>query len=739
MRILFRVVLAALLVSGCGTASKTSVEFHVSPNGNDNWTGLAAERQGSGSDGPFATLERAQAAVRELKQGGKKPTGGVSVIIHDGVYNRKESLSFGSEDSGTADSPVMWRAAPGETVILSGGVYINEFSPISDETVLARIDSNIQDKIVCADLKKMGIDNFGSIDPVSGKRIELYFKGKFMTVARYPDEGWLLISDVPQTGPKMINRGLDRDKSAVPKGRHYGRFCYPDDRPKRWKNADTLWVHGYWTWDWSEQYLKVAKLDTKKREVTPEEPHHGYGYTKGQRFYFLNILEELDSPGEWFLDTANGMLYFWPPTEIGENDCVISLLETPVLDIDEAADISFENFAFEATRGPAVTIDESENVVIAGCAFRNLGQTAVEIHGGAKCGVQSSDICDTAAGGVVLDGGDRMTLTPAEHFADNNHIHHFAHRLKTYRAAVQLTGVGNTAAHNLVHDGPHTGIFAVTSRMGNDHIIEYNELHSLAQETGDVGAIYLCARNFTMRGNIVRYNYLHDIVGPGHFGAMAIYLDDFTSGTEVYGNICWNASRMILIGGGRDNNIVNNVFIGGDPAVHVDARGIGWAKYYFNEQSNYKSLMDEVNYDQPPYSERYPQLLTLEDDEPAMAKYNVIERNISQGGRFLDLLDGLDFDTVTVNKNIVADSVLGSWNDSAGKRTTYDSGDTAAEKTLTDNGNIVLDSATKVVDPTKKIFTPAENSDVSEIGFEAIPVDKIGLYQDGRRTGIPRW
>jgi hypothetical protein len=144
--------------------------------------------------------------------------------------------------------------------------------------------------------------------------------------------------------------------------------------------------------------------------------------------------------------------------------------------------------------------------MIAGCAFRNFGLAAVTVEGGERNGVRSCDIHDTAAGGIILHGGDRKTLAPAGNYAENNHIHDYAVRLKTYQVAVEVTGVGNRVAHNLIHDAPHIGIFLSTSALGNDHLIEYNELHSLAKETGDVGAIYLCARDYTMRGTVIRYN-----------------------------------------------------------------------------------------------------------------------------------------------------------------------------------------------------------------------------------------
>jgi len=620
-----------------------------------------------------------------------------------------------------------------------GGIYIDRFEPVTDPEILRRLGEKYRDKIVRADLKAAGVSNFGLMDPASGKRVELFFKGRFMTPARYPNEGWLRIADVPQTGERMINRGLDRDKSPVPRGRHYGRFTYPGDRPKRWEKNDNLWVHGYWTWDWADEYLKVARIDTKTREIYPAEPHHRYGYTKNQRFYFLNILEELDSPGEWYLDTGTGILYFWPPSPAGEKDVLVSTLEGPMISLEGTSNVTLRGLIFEGGRGEAVIISGGENNTIAGCTFRNFGQTAVKINGGTNNGILSCDIYDVAAGGVELHGGDRKTLTPAGNYAVNNHIHDFGIRLKTYRPAVLTTGVGNRIAHNLIHDAPHCGIFLVTSRMGNDHIIEYNELHSLAKETGDVGAIYLCARDFTMRGNIIRFNYLHDIHGPGLLGAMAIYLDDFTSGTLVYGNICRRASRAVLLGGGRDNVIENNIFIECEPSVHVDARGLGWAKYYFEKNNRFRELMEAVDYRNPPYSEKYPELLTLQDDEPAVPKYNRIVRNISLGGRWLDLYDGLDFETVTVKDNFIADPVLCKWQKRGAENfTTYDFGNEEMTKILESNGNIVADTEPGFIDPEHSNFRLKDDSPALKLGFKQIPIEKIGLFADEYRRNIPR-
>jgi hypothetical protein len=255
------------------------------------------------------------------------------------------------------------------------------------------------------------------------------------------------------------------------------------------------------------------------------------------------VLAELDSPGEWYLDRQRGLLYFWPP-EDGLESAVLSVLPT-LLSLNNASWVTVRGLVLENTRATAVTIAGGEGVRVGGCLIRNVGGGGVAVNGGANHGVLGCDITQTGESGVSLSGGDRATLTPAEHFAENNHIHHYARLQRTYRPAVGLNGVGNRVSHNLIHDAPHNAI----QLGGNEHVIEFNEIHRVCQETGDVGAYYM-GRDWTMRGNLIRHNYFHEISGPGLHGAMAVYLDDAASGTTVFGNVFYRASRAAFIGGG---------------------------------------------------------------------------------------------------------------------------------------------------------------------------------------------
>jgi hypothetical protein len=204
---------------------------------------------------------------------------------------------------------------------------------------------------------------------------------------------------------------------------------------------------------------------------------------------------------------------------------------------------------------------------------------------------------------------------------------------------------------------------------GNDHEVAFNEIYRVCTQTGDAGAIYM-GRNLTMRGTVIRHNYFHDI-GPtltskeGFVDVMAVYLDDCFCGTRIVGNLFERAGRAAMIGGGRDNCIENNLFIGCHPAIHVDARGTGWASFWFDGRDPFlMNGLQEVPYDQPPYSTRYPNLANILKDEPAQAKYNRLANNVIIGeGKAIDWLDGLSEKTVeTVNNTLVKEATTVSLN-----------------------------------------------------------------------------
>lgn len=208
---------------------------------------------------------------------------------------------------------------------------------------------------------------------------------------------------------------------------------------------------------------------------------------------------------------------------------------------------------------------EGTDCRVVGCTIRNTGHRAVSVEGGTKHEVYGCDVYHCGEGGITMAGGDRPTLTPAGHNAENNHVHHYTRRARTYKTAITVSGVGSRIAHNLIHDGPHMAL----SAGGNDHVVEYNEIHNVVYESGDAGAFYV-GRDWTQRGVTLRHNYFHQIVGATGHGGMTIYLDDQHCGYTVHGNLFERCSRAVFIGGGDDNTVTNNVFLDCWRAAHVD-------------------------------------------------------------------------------------------------------------------------------------------------------------------------
>jgi len=288
--------------------------------------------------------------------------------------------------------------------------------------------------------------------------------------------------------------------------------------------------------------------------------------------------------------------------------------------------------------------------------------------------------------------------------------------------------VGNVASHNLIHNAPHEAIYF----SGNEHLIEYNEIYDIVKETGDAGAIHT-GRDYTWRGNVIRYNYFHDLHGPGLFGVMGVYLDDFMSGTIVYGNIFYRAGRAVFLGGGRDNTVENNVFIDCEASVHIDARGTTWAKNYFD--GRYTVLTDRmkaVHFDQPPYSERYPELLTYYNDNPAIPKNNRVLHNVSYSKKWLDIEDGVDPQVLKMQDNVIADSILCYWRGpkvkDAPTGTIYTRSDVDFLKKL--QGNLIVTGNPGFVDIKSRNFHLRKDSPAFKVGFKRIPFDKIGLHRE---------
>lgn len=594
-----------------------AVVVHVTPDGSDEAAGTAGA--------PFATLERARDALRALKKEGRLTPGGASVVVHGGRYQVRQTFALTAEDSGEASAPIRYEAAENETPVFSGGIRIEGFEPVADESVLARLPEEARGKLVQVDLARYGI---GELKPLrlggynSGLGftthpvMELFFNGEPMTLARWPNEGFVQVVDVPVKDGHTIH-GLEGSKT--------GRLIYEGERPARWKDEPAVLLYGYWFFGWADSYERVASIDTEKREFVLEEPYAGYGYRAGAPYYALNLLSEIDMPGEWYLDRAAGILYFYPPADLSEAAVELSVIDFPFVQADNVSHTSFRGLVWELGGANGVEIRGGSQCLIAGCTVRRGGGDGIVVAGGNSHTLLGCDVYSMGRGGLLVSGGDRKTLTPGNHLVENCEIYELSRIDHTYTPAVLLTGVGNRVARNCLHN-----IASSALRVGgNDHLIELNEIHHVVQESDDQGGADMWG-NATYRGNIYRYNYWHHIGNQANpaeapaCGQAGIRLDDAISGTRIYGNVFHRASAGKLgfggvqIHGGKDNLVDNNVFVECMAAVSFSAWGDGrWREFV-------AKAMESPEIEPQLYLERYPELERLPEDHDV----NTIARNL---------------------------------------------------------------------------------------------------------------
>lgn len=714
-------IFLALVIAGGGASWGESPVYFVATNGNDAWSGTQPAPTADGQDGPFATLYRAQEAVRAGASGDSGLAQGAMVYVQEGTYFLDRPLDFGPLDSGTRENAVVWQAYAGGHVRLVAGRRVDGFAA-HQEQIYRRA--------------------FTPDERPAAPFTQLFFNGERQTLARWPNKS---DAGMPGGAWTFIAAPVEEDRNRS--------FHYLGERPTRWAAQSGVQVSIWPNFNWWQTVADVAEIDVEKRTVRLAE-ELPYTIEAGRRLFFQNILAELDAPGEWHYDARDGVLHFWPPAPLEGAEVIIPLLDHAVV-FDSAHHIAFIGFTIEATHSDAVMVRDSQECIIARCTIRNVGGYGVVVRGGRAVRVAGNDIHNTGRGGIVLDGGDRKTLTDARHEAINNHIHHFAEIYQTYQTGVHVQGVGNYIAHNLIHDAPHIGILL----NGNDHLIEYNRIHHVCLAGSDNGAFYM-GRDWTERGNVIRYNIFHDIYGFGMssakngvfqyespYQAWGVYLDDCSSGTTVFGNLFYRVPLCgVMIGGGRDNLVENNVFVESIPAFHIDAR---WDAYCWDLM---QERLEAMNYREPPYSERYPQLLEIEKD-PRRPMNNVFVRNVVFYAR--DDFRGLSTAAVGSSEAVIYD---------------LDRFDPATTK-IEDNfichyglpirvrrrGFDDLEAATlsweewraRGFDENSMVGNPVffdiaaddyqipEDSSVFRTGFKPIPLWKIGLYEDEFRASWP--
>jgi hypothetical protein len=723
------VVSLALILAVSALAAP--VELYVAPNGSDAWSGTRP--QPAPNDGPFATLGRAQAEVRKLKADGKL-TDGATVYVRGGVYELAAPLTLGPEDSGTPEHPVVYRAYSDEKPSLVGARKVTGFKPYKGGILQCDLRGTPLEKVAFR---------------------QLFFRGERMVLARYPN--------VDPTDPHF---GTWAHVLSVDGPNVKDHFTCTDDVIKDWTRIDRAQVCIHPAYGWAWNIVPIKSVDRETKTITLGR-NVSYDLRVGDRYYVQNLFEELDAPGEWYLDADTSTLYFWPPADLAEGDVLAPVIDT-VIAMEGAGNVVVRGFTIEACDGSAVTLKDCESCLIAQSTIRNCGAWGVTVAGGHRSGARGNDIYWTGAGGVSLAGGDRKTLERGDNFADNNYIHHIACFQRTYNTGVNINGCGNTASHNLIHDCYHQGILM----GGNDNTVEYNVIHHTNLGSEDTGGLYMSSRDYTARGNVIRWNTFHHVGGFGkanswqpvqdgkvkfeypHF-TWGIYLDAPEVGCTMFGNVLYSVPVCGMFNHeGRDNIWENNLIVDA-PAFQVSS-----GNYPDLDEQSYsyvKALREKGGYDV--YLKHYPELATYTDDPathhtcaPGQFVRNIIyytpeggkmmrERNKSawDGGQLVWTFSGSRsaFEGFRFDGNCVygpPDLPLRfslTLRPDARKLLSWDEW-----RALGQDAHSLLDDP-EFVDAAKGDYRLRPDSPALKLGFQPIPFDKMGPYQDELRATWP--
>ncbi|MCI1681331.1 MAG: right-handed parallel beta-helix repeat-containing protein [Bacteroides sp.] len=683
---------------------------------------------------PFGSLKEAQQAIRFYRttEDYKLHPRNIIVWLRGGIYELSEGFNLTEKDSGSKESSTTYQAYPGEKVVITGGKVLpfNNVYPITNSRERSRIiGQSVVNKIKVIDLKTCNLFDYGKYRitgfrrPYVNASMELFINGNPYHLARFPNEKQIKIA-----AEDILDSGLISD--------HFypGCICFDKKKLALWKEAHDVFVCGNFKYAWATDQLRVQEMDSISGKVKFADAHM-FGISGGKKwnqYFYFNLLEEIDAPGEYYIDHQKGLLYFYPLEELKPSDTImVSTLDEALVSLKRASYIRFKNLSFEVGRGIGIYMENTISNKVENCTISNMGIVGIcigkgskpslryghpnEMHpfypkeklsggigslyeelyenpifnreGGKGNGVINCIIKNTGCGGVSIGGGNRLTLERGDNYLYNCEFTNCGRLDYSYKAPVNIDGVGNEIRHCKFNSCPATAIYV----HGNNHIIEYNVIDGACKFMDDQGAVYI-GRDPSELGNIVRYNFFKDI---GTFGiTVGVYLDDGACGSQIYGNVFYKAGSInILIGGGCYNKIENNLFIESELALHLDNRLQNWAKNFLQPGGTFELRLKAVNYQNPPFSVQYPEMVSYFENNPSLPQYNVIKNNI-----FFKVKQ-------VCNEKKVCDSIGGE--------------------------NLVIDQSLGFKDSIKLDFSLKKNSIVFHkmSGFKAVPFKKIGrLY-----------
>ena len=586
--------LAALIVLTLGFVSSLpafsrgeELVVHVAVNGDDSYDGSTGSPAGAQS-GPVRTLERARTLVRLARSNPSNHGKTVGVVIGGGVYELPAPLSLTAADSGDPGAPVVYRAAQGASVVLSGGRRVRGWKADPSGGFVTALEAA----------------SFGGACPS-----QLFVNGARRERPRIPADGSFLMDHPapPSAGGRPI---IDQF------------FARPNDIPADFQpdaGAEIV-IFDRWTAD----RLRIASYDPTTNLVALKGAFLGSGFHKEFTAQTPYVIENAPvkrlAPGSWRCQVASRSILYQP--EPGEKLDDIEAVAPRLTQIvvlhgtpsEPVHDIRFENISFryaawslppsgwaamqaEVGLPAAIVVENAHSIAFSAVVVAHMGANAFKIgRGSSDIEIAKSKLQDLGGGGVAI-GSIQKNVTEMAADSLTSDVRVIGNTITEIgRIQYAATGILSCqASHVLVKDNIISDLYYSGVSIGwnwntgpsvsDFNVIEGNKISRFGQNLlSDFGGIYTLGRQ---NGTLVERN----VISGGHarnYGGWGLYADAGSAGITFRGNTVSDTSHAAIhVNWGVDLLFEDNQVSGfGEAAVRCNQPSEGFSVSFRDNFAN---------------------------------------------------------------------------------------------------------------------------------------------------------